>query len=67
MLSDMPAFELQERFRLYPNVKNVPFFVLIKDTMKEAEKSAIAKDVAHLVRKKWLNQEEFLAFLRRRG
>jgi hypothetical protein len=66
MLSDMSAFELQERFRLYPYSSNTPVFVLLKDGMKEGEKLAMSKEIAHLVRKKQLSCEEFLGYLRRR-
>ncbi len=67
MLPDMSAFELLERFRLYPQTRNTPFFVLIKDGLKEGEKVAMSREIAHLVRKKELSQEEFLGFMRRRG
>lgn len=66
MLQDMAAFELMERFRLYPQTKNIPFFVLIKDTMKEGERNAMSRQIEHLVRKKELSRDEFLGFLRRR-
>ncbi len=66
MLSDMSAFELQERFRLYPYGSNTPIFVLLKDGMKEGEKLAMSREIAHLVRKKQLTCEEFLGHLRRR-
>jgi len=66
MLSDMSAFELQERFRLYPYSSNTPLFVLMKDGMKEGEKLAMSREIAHLVRKKQLSCEEFLRYLRRR-
>jgi len=66
MLSDMSAFELQERFRLYPYSSNTPLFVLMKDGMKEGEKLAMSREIAHLVRKKQLSCEEFLGYLRRR-
>lgn len=66
MMSDMSAFELLERFRLYPYSSNTPVFVLIKDGMKDGEKLAMSREVAHLVRKKQLSCEEFLKFLRRR-
>lgn len=66
MLSDMSAFELQERFRLYPYSSNTPMFVLLKDVMKDGEKLALSRDIAHLVRKKQLSCEEFLGHLRRR-
>lgn len=66
MLSDMSAFELQERFRLYPYSSNTPMFVLLKDGMKDGEKLAMSREIAHLVRKKQLSCEEFLGYLRRR-
>jgi CheY-like chemotaxis protein len=66
MLSDMSAFELQERLRLDPYGSNTPLFVLLKDTMKEGEKLALSREIAHLVRKKQLSCDEFLGFLRRR-
>ncbi len=67
MLSDMGAFELLERLRLYPQTRNIPFFVLIKDNMKDGERRAMSREIAHLVRKKYLGKEEFLSHLRRRG
>jgi CheY-like chemotaxis protein len=67
MLPDMAAFELMERFRLYPQTRNIPFFVMVKDTMKEGERNAMSRQIEHLVRKKELSKEEFLAYLRRRG
>lgn len=67
MLSDMSAFELMERFRLFPQVRNVPFFVLMKDSMKEGERVALSRQAEHLVRKKELTRDEFAAYLRRRG
>jgi len=66
MLPDMSAFELLENFRLFPYSRNIPLFVLIKDEMKEGEKKAMAREVAHLVSKKQLTCEEFLGYLRRR-
>lgn len=66
MLSDMSAFELQERFRLYPYSSNTPMFVLLKDGMKDGERLALSREIAHLVRKKQLTCEEFLGNLRRR-
>jgi response regulator RpfG family c-di-GMP phosphodiesterase len=66
MLTDMSAFELQERLRLETFSSNTPLFVLLKDTMKEGEKMAMSRDIAHLVRKKHLSCDEFLSFLRRR-
>lgn len=67
MLPDMSAFELMDRFRLYPHTRNLPFFVLMKETMKKGEKNAMGQQVEHLVRKKDLSAEEFLRYLRRRG
>jgi CheY-like chemotaxis protein len=67
MLPDMSAFELMDRFRLYPHTKNLPFFVLMKESMKEGEKLAMGHQIEHLIRKKELTQEEFLRYLRKRG
>ncbi len=67
MLSDMAAFELMERFRLYPQTKNIPFFVMVKDTMKDGERNAMSRQIEHLVRKKELSRDEFLSYLRRKG
>lgn len=64
MLTDMCAFELQERLRLDPYSSNTPIFVLLKDCMKDGEKLALSREVAHLVRKKQLSCDEFLAYLR---
>jgi CheY-like chemotaxis protein len=66
MLSDMSAFELQERLRLHPYCSNTPVFVLLKDGMKDGEKMAMSREIAHLTSKKQLSCEEFLAFLRRK-
>lgn len=66
MLSDMSAFELQEKLRLYPYSSNLPLFVLLKDEMKEGEKKALGREIAHLVRKKQLSCQEFLSYLHRR-
>lgn len=66
MLPDMSAFELLEKFRLTPYSSNTPVFVLLKDEMKAGEKTAISREIAHLVSKKQLSCEEFLAYLRRR-
>jgi len=66
MLPDMTAFELLEKFRYYPYSSNTPIFVLLKEDMKEGEKVAMSREVASLVSKKQLTQEEFLAYLRRR-
>lgn len=67
MLSDMCAFELLDRLRLYPQTRNTPFFVLVKDTMKEGERQAISRQIAHLVQKRGLTAAEFAAYLRRKG
>lgn len=67
MLSDMVAFELIERLRLYPQTRNIPLFVLLKGNMKEGERMAMSRQIEHLVRKKEISRDEFLANLRRRG
>ncbi len=66
MLPDMSAFELLDKFTHHPRTRNLPFFVLLKDELKEGEKKAISREIAHLVRKKELSKEEFLSALRRR-
>lgn len=66
MLPDMSAFELLERFSLFPQTRKIPYFVLLKDTMKEGERLAMSREVEHLVRKKDLSRDEFLAYFRRR-
>jgi len=66
MLPDMSAFELLEKFRLQPYSSNIPVFVLLKDEMKQGEKTAMSREIEHLVRKRELSCQEFLAFLRRR-
>jgi CheY-like chemotaxis protein len=66
MLPDSSAFEFQERLRLYPQTRNIPFFVLLKDSMKEGERLAMSRSVEHLVRKKELSREEFLSCFRRK-
>ena len=66
MLSDMSAFELLEKFRLFPYSRNIPFFVLLKEDMKTGEKQAMSREIAHLVSKKQLSCEEFLSCLRRK-
>ncbi len=66
MLSDMSAFDLLERFRLYPQTRNIPFFVLLRVEMKDGEKKAMSRHIEYLVRKKELSQEEFLVNFRRR-
>jgi len=67
MLPDMSAFELLDKFRLYPYSQNIPLFVLLKGEMKDGEKAAMSRDVSHLVSKKQLGCEEFLSYLRRRS
>ncbi|SNB47911.1 response regulator [Geobacter sp. DSM 9736] len=67
MLSDIASFELIERFRLFPQTRNIPFFVLVKDSMKEGERIAISREIEHLVRKKSMSKEEFLTYFRRRS
>jgi CheY-like chemotaxis protein len=66
MLPDMTVFELLEKFRHYPYSSNTPIFALLKDDMKQGEKSAMSREVANLVSKKELTCEQFLANLRRR-
>ncbi|GAC1450474.1 MAG: response regulator [Desulfuromonadaceae bacterium] len=66
MLPDMSAFELLEKLRLNPYSSNTPMFVLLKDEMKTGEKTALSREISHLVRKKQLSCEEFLGYLRRR-
>ena len=65
MLPDMSAFELLEKLRLSPYSSNTPVFVLLKDEMKPGEKSAISREISHLVSKNQLSCEEFLGFFRR--
>lgn len=67
MLPDMSAFELLEKLRLNPYNSNTPVFVLLKDEMKPGEKTALSREISHLVSKKQLSCEEFLGYLRRRG
>jgi CheY-like chemotaxis protein len=66
MLPDMSVFELMEKFKHYPYSRNMPVFVLLKEEMKEGEKAAMSREIAHLVSKKQLTCEEFLCNLRRR-
>lgn len=66
MLPDMSAFELLDKFRLFPYSQNMPFFVLLKGELKEGEKLAMSREIAHLVSKKQLSKEEFLKYLRSR-
>lgn len=66
MLSDMSSFELLEKFRHYPYSSNTPLFILLKEDMKQGEKVSMSREIAHLVSKKQLSCEQFLAYLRRR-
>jgi CheY-like chemotaxis protein len=66
MLADSSGFEFQERLRLYPQTRNIPFFVLLKDSMKGGERMAMSRSVETLVRKKELTKEEFLSCFRRK-
>ena len=66
MLPDMSAFELMDRFRIYPQTRNIPFFILMKETMKEGERAAMGQQIESLVRKKELSRDEFLRYLRKR-
>lgn len=67
MLADMGAFELMHRFQLYPQTRNIPFFVLLKDSMKEGERTEMARSVDYLVRKNYLTKEEFLSYFKKAG
>ncbi|GFO56739.1 response regulator [Geomonas sp. Red276] len=64
-LADMAAFDLMHRFLLYPQTRNIPFFVLLKDSMKPGERTAMTRSVEHLVRKEYLSGEEFLSYFKR--
>lgn len=66
MLPDSSAFEFQERLKLYPQTRNIPLFVLLKDVTKEGERMAMSRSVEHLVRKKELSKAEFLSCFRRK-
>lgn len=66
MLPDSSAFEFHERLKLYPQTRNIPFFVLLKDVTKEGERLAMSRSVEHLVRKKELSKDEFLSYFRRK-
>jgi response regulator RpfG family c-di-GMP phosphodiesterase len=66
MLPDSSAFEMHEKFHLEPYSSNTPVFVLLKEEMKDGEKAAMSREIAHLVSKKQLTCEEFLGYLRRR-
>lgn len=67
MLPDLAGFELLERLRLYPQTKNIPFFVLLKGEMKDGERQAMSRSIDHLVRKTWLTRQEFLAYFKKGG
>lgn len=67
MLPDMSAFELLDKFRLFPYSQNIPFFVLLKGELKDGERSAMSREISHLVSKKQLTQDEFLKYLRNRA
>lgn len=67
ILPDMSAFELLEKFRLYPYNGNTPFFILLNKEMNADEKTVLSAEIAHLVSKKQLSCEEFLTYLRRKG
>jgi CheY-like chemotaxis protein len=66
MLPDSSAFEFQERLKLYPQTRNIPFFVLLKDVTKDGERMAMSRCVEHLVRKKEMTRDEFLSCFRRK-
>jgi CheY-like chemotaxis protein len=67
MLPDMGSFELQHRLQLYPQTRNIPFFVLLKDSFKEGERSLLTRSVEHLVRKNYMSSEEFLTYFKKVG
>ncbi len=67
MLPDMSAFELLDKFRLFPYSHNMPVFVLVKEEMKEGEKQAMSREIAHLVSKRQITKEEFIKYLRNRA
>ncbi len=67
MLSDMCAFELMDRLKLYPQTRNTPFFVMIKNSMKEGERQSISRQISNLVRKKGITVDEFVSYLRRKS
>lgn len=66
MLPDMSAFELLERLRLYPRTRTVPFFILIKEIMKDGERAAMSRQIDHLVSKKEMSRDEFLGYLKKK-
>jgi hypothetical protein len=65
-LSDSGAFELMERFKLYPQTRNIPFFVLLRD-IKDSDRVIMGRSIEHLVRKTWLTRQEFLAYFKKSG
>ncbi len=67
MLPDISAFELLDKFRLFPYSQTMPFFVLLKQELKEGEKLAMSREIACLVSKKQLSQADFLKYLRSRA
>ncbi len=67
MLPDMSAFELLDKFRLFPYSHNMPVFVLLKDEMKSGEKQAMSREISHLVSKRQLTREEFVKHIRNRS
>ena len=40
---------------------------MMKESMKEGERSAMSRQIEHLVRKKELSRDEFLSYLRRKS
>ncbi|UFS72600.1 response regulator [Geomonas sp. RF6] len=65
LLADMSAFEIMEKFRLYPQTHNIPFFILLKDTLSDADRQALSRAVQPLVRKTSMTQKEFLAYFKK--
>ena len=45
----------------------IKFTATIHKFEKQGEKTAMSREIAHLINKKQLTCDEFLAFLRRRG
>ena len=66
MLPDMSAFELLDKFRIFPYTHNMPVFILMKSEMKDGERAALSREIAHLVSKRQLDMTEFLKYLRNR-
>lgn len=65
LLSDMAAFEIMDKFRLYPQTHNIPFFILLKDSLSDADREALSHAVQPLVRKTSLTQKEFLSYFKK--